>query len=485
MVVRGPKCRTLGLLSRSELGDIHAATLEILEQVGMHSESDEILKIFNDAGADVDFKGRTIKIPQYLVREALKKAPRQYIFHGRNPKYSLLIEHGRIYFGMGGTPVPHIKDVKTGEYRRPTKSDVADATRLGDALANFSFLMNIAGAFDVPYEAEYIHEFDAMFRNTEKPIIYAAPSAELARTVISMASTIVGGSEELRKKPIFSIYCETVTPLSFPKENENMIECAKAGVPITLGPCGLRGFTEPITVAGATVVTNAESLAATTLAQLVKPNTPINYATWSMTMDPRTGLALYGAPENALTFGALTGQLAGYYGLPSFGLGGGVDSKIPDAQAGCEMSIIALMNAISGVNLIHDCGYLASGSVGSMEMAVICDEAVGYMLDIVKGITVDDESLAVDVIKEVGPRGQFMGQKHTLKFLERETYVSKLFDKRPLDRWIKDGMKDIREIAKERVEQILKGHQPDPLPKEVQQRLTELVKKAEENHRKT
>lgn len=480
MVIRGPKCRALRFLARSELDDIHVATLEVLDQVGMHSDSDTILKIFHGAGADVDFKNRRIRIPQYLINEALRKTPRQYILCGRNPKYDILLESGRVYFGMGGTPVPFIRDTKTGEFRRPTKKDVADVTRLGDALSNMSFIMTIAGAYDVPYEVQYIHEFDAMFNNTEKPVIYSAPSVEYVKVVTLMASTIVGGREELGKRPILSVYCETSSPLMFSIVNDNMIECAKAGIPVTLGPAPFLGATAPVTLAGATVVSNAENLAAITLIQLVKPHTPVNYAAWVVTMDPRTGVACYGSPENALTFGVLNGQLAEYYDLPSFGCGGAVDSKTPDAQAGCEMTLVALSSALSGVNLIHDCGYLASGSAGSMEMAVICNEVTGYILRIVRGIRVDDESLAVDVIKNVGPLGHFFSQKHTLKFLEREIHIPKLFDRRSLDAWIKDGMKDISQVAKKKVEEILREHQPEPLPKEVKQKLAEIVKETEE-----
>lgn len=483
-MIRGPKCKALRFLSRREVKDIHMATLEVLEHVGMHSDSAEILKVFQSAGADVNFKEKRVKIPQHLIQEALQKTPKQYVLHGRNPKFDILLENGRVYFGQGGTPVPYIKDLETGKLRRPMKSDVADAARLGDGLSSMSFIMNIAGAFDVPYEVEYVHEFDALFRNTEKPIIYSAPGAECTRTVFSMASAIVGGSEELRKRPILSIYCETSAPLSFSIENDNMIECAEAGVPITLGPVPILGATAPITLAGANVIGNSEALAAITLVQLVRPHTPVNYAAWSLTLDPKTGVGCYATPQNVLSFGVM-GQLADYYDLPSFGLGGPVDSKTADAQAGCEMALGALTNALSGVNLIHDSGYLASGSVGSMEMAVICDETIGYILRIVRGITIDDESLAVDLIRNVGPRGQFFSQKHTLKYLEREIYIPRLFDRQQLDSWVKGGMKDISQVAREKAQEILKEHWPERLPMDVEQRLSEILKTAEKEMTKT
>jgi len=479
MVLRGPRCKALRFLSRDELNQIHESTLEVLANVGMHSDSDSIVEIFDNAGADVDRKTRRIRIPEHLIKETLRKTPRQYVLCGRSPRYDILLESGRVYFGMGGTPTPFIRDLESGEIRRPTKKDMADSTRLGDALSNMSFVMSIAGAFDVPYEAEYIHEFDALFNNTEKPIIYSTPSGEETRIVASMASAIVGGAEELRKRPIFSVYCETTSPLMFSSSNDNMIECAKAGIPVTLGPAPLLGASAPVTLSGAAVISNSENLAAMALLQLVKPGTPVNYACWSVSLDPRTGIACYGAPENALSFGVINGQLAEFYDLPSFGLGGAVDSKIPDAQAGCEMTLVGITNALSGVSLIHDHGYLASGSVGSMEMAVVANEVAGYILRVVKGIKVDEESLAVDVIKNVGPAGQFLSQKHTLKFLEREIYVPEIFDKRPVDAWTKDGKKDIAQIAREKAKKILKEHHPESLPRNVAQRITEIVKAAE------
>jgi len=480
MVVRGPKCKALRLLSKDEVEAIHAASLEVLEHVGMHSDSHKILEIFREIGAEVDFRKKRIKIPQHLVEEALKKTPKRFIFCGRNPKNDILLENGRVYFGMGGTPVPYVRDLETGEFRTSTKKDFQNATKLGDALPNMSFLMGIAGAFDMPKGTEFIHEWEALFTNTSKPIIYSAPSGEYARWVIRMASAIVGGLEELKKRPIMSIYSETASPLSFTDINDNMIECAKAGIPVTLGPAPIMGASAPATLAGATVVGNAESLAALTLIQAVNPHSPIIYAAWAVVMDPRSGAVVYGAPEHSLTFGVINGQIAEYYNLPSFGLGGATDSKVPDAQAGAEIALSLLMNALAGVNLIHDCGYLASGRAGSMEMAVICDEVAGYVLRMIRRIEVNDETLAVDVIKAVGPREHFFTQKHTFKYIEREIYLPKIFDRKALEIWIREGMKDVATIAREKAKKILEEHEPDPLPKDVRETLSRIVKEAEE-----
>lgn len=479
VVKRGLKGGILLYISDEQVERIHAATLEVLEQVGMKSDSEQIMEVFKEAGAEVDFKSKLIRIPQGLVEEAIRKAPKEIILCGRNPRYDILLEGSRIYFGQGGTPTPYILDIETSKFRRPTKQDFANATRLGDALPNMSFIMSIAGAFDVPYEVEYLHEFEALFNNTEKPIVYSAPGAEMTRSVLEMATAVMGGLEEVKRRPILSLYSETASPLSFSSENDNMIEFAKAGVPITLGPIPMAGATAPVTISGAVVIGNSESLGMLTLSQLVNPGTPIIYAGWGGVMDLKTGRFAYGAPEFAMATAGINAQMAQYYGLPSFGFGGCSDSKLPDSQAGAEVMMNALMSGLCGVNLIHDCGYLAGGSVGSMEMAVICDEVIGMVSRIVKGVTVDDESLAVEVIKNVGPGGHFLSKKHTLKFLEREIYIPKIFDRRPMDVWSRDGEKNIREVAREKVKRILKEHYPEPLHKEVKQRLVEIVAKAE------
>jgi trimethylamine--corrinoid protein Co-methyltransferase len=171
--------------------------------------------------------------------------------------------------------------------------------------------------------------------------------------------------------------------------------------------------------------------------------------------------------------------MAEYYGLPTFGFAGPSDSKLPDAQAGAEAMQMALMNGLAGVNLCHDCGYLAGGSVGSMEMAVICDDILGNVLRIIRGTDVSDESLAVDVIKEVGPEGNFLGHKHTLKHIRDELHLPTIFDRNPEAAWVKAGSKPLHQVAKEKAQKILKEHYPQPLPRDTQTQLSQIVKQAE------
>jgi len=479
MVQRGLRGGQLRFLTGKQVEEIHLATVEVLEKVGLRTGSKRILEIFSSGGAEVDEKDRRIRIPEHLVAESLRKAPRQIILCGRNPKYDILLEDSRVYYGLGGTPTPFIRDVETGENRRPTKKDFADATRLGDALPNMSFIMSIAGAYDVPYQVEYEHEWETLFNNTEKPIVYSAPSAYSASKVLEMASAIAGGMGGLRKRPIMCLYSETISPLSIATANENIIEFAKAGVPITEGPAPLIGATGPGTLTGSLVIANTENMAALTLSQLVNPGTPFIYAGWVSVVDPHSCRTAYGAPEFAMATGALNAQMAEYYQLPTFGFAGPSDSKLPDAQAGAEAMQMALMNGLAGVNLCHDCGYLSGGSVGSMEMAVICNDVLGNVLRIIRGTEVNDETLAVDVIKEVGPEGNFLGHKHTLKHIRDELHIPTIFDRNPEAAWVKAGSKPIHQVAKEKAQKILKEHFPQPLPRDIQTKLSQIVKEAE------
>ena len=467
------------MVNSSEIEDIHSASLEVLETIGLSVNSERILTIFKEAGAEIDEK-QTVKIPQHIVKESLMKTPEQVKLFGRNSKYDLVAGGKRVHFGMGGTPVPYIRDIDTGEFRQPTRRDMAEATRLGDALQNMSFLMTTAAAYDVPNGMEYEYEWEILLNNTVKPIVYIAPGYETSKVILAMASAVAGGEKEMKRKPMIAVYADLTSPLFFSKDNEDIVAFAEAGMPVVIGAAAHTALTAPVTVSGSLVVSNAENLAALALTQLVNPGTPFVYAAEVNAIDPMTARIPYGDPERAMTTGPVNAQLAEFYRLPSMGYSGCTDSKVPDAQAGAEVMMLSLMSALSGVNLIHDCGYLSSGEAGSLEMAVICDEVISMVYRIIKGFDVNDETLAVDVIREVGPRGSFLGHKHTLKYVREEIYRPRLFDRSKKETWTKAGRKTILEVARLKVKEILSKHQPEPLPEDLRQRLNQIVKKSGE-----
>ena len=475
-MTRGLTGGQLKFLLKEQIEKIHETSLRILEEVGVKSTSKRILEIFNRSGMDVDVDKGIVKISRSHVEEALKKAPRKVVIYGRSQENMIVLEDGYVYFGLGGTPTPYILDIESGELRRPGVRDVAEATRLGDALPNIDFIMTIAGAFDVPYETEYLYEWKTILSNTIKPIVYPAPGIIDAERVVKMGVAIAGGDDEFRRKPIFGVYVEMPSPLTLHDANENIIVLAEKEVPIVIGQMPQLGATAPVTFAGAAALSNAENLAALTLTQMINPGAPFIYGGYVTLMDQKTGRCAYGAPEFAMG-NIVDSALASYYGLPCFGWGGCSDSKEPDVQAGVEVMMNSLIAAFSGVNLIHDFGYLAGGGIGSMEMAVVGNEVAGMVKRVLRGIKVDDENLAFNVVKDIGPSGHFLSHPHTLKHFRSEIYMPEIFSRDSEAKWIRSGKPSIRNIVRRRVREILKTHNPEPLPEDVQRKIEEIIRK--------
>ncbi len=478
MVKRGIRGGILRPLTRSDIEAIHAASLELLEHLGLQVKSQRIIEIFKDGGAQIDEEKKRVRIPEYIVKDSLGKAPRKIILGGRTEANDLILEDGRVYFGLGGTPTPYTLDIDTKDFRPSTSDDVIKATILGDALQNMSFVMSLGGASDVPHEIAWLHEASLMLKNTEKPIVYAAAGAEGAKYLLAMAAAVAGGFDNLARRPLVTLFSEPITPLVMPSINEAVIEFAKARLPVAYAPGPMPGASTPITLAGEHAVCNAECLAGVVLAQLVSPGTPVLYGIHTSVLDMRTGNVCYGAPEWGLGW-LIVGQLADYYGLPTFGSGGATDSKCPDAQAGSEAFMNAYLNAAAGINLIHNCGTIAHGSSGSLEMGVICDEVINYIHRLLMEIEVNDDTLAIDLIRKIGPGGSFMAEKHTRTHLERGEIVHpKLFNRQTIADWKAKGQLSTREEATARVTAILRDHKVPSLPNEVIEQIDQIVRQA-------
>jgi trimethylamine--corrinoid protein Co-methyltransferase len=308
--------------------------------------------------------------------------------------------------------------------------------------------------------------------------VYAAAGSEGAKYLLAIAAAVARGFDNLARRPIVTLFSEPITPLVMPSINEAVIEFAKARVPVAYAPGPMPGASTPITLAGEHAVCNAECLAGVVLVQLTSPSAPVLYGIHTSVLDMRTGSVCYGAPEWGLGW-LIVGQLAEYYGLPTFGSGGATDSKCPDAQAGAEAFMNAFLNAVAGINLIHNCGTIAHGSSGSLEMGVICDEIISYIQRLLMEIEVSDEALAIDLIRRIGPAGSFMAEKHTRTHLDRgEILHPKLFNRQAIPDWKAKGQLSTREEARLKVKAILQEHKPLPLPSEVAQQIDQILKQA-------
>ena len=469
---------SLRVLNDDDLWRIHNTSLRLLQEHGMFSESDLILDIFKKGGAQVDQLSRVVRLPSEMVEAALKSAPKSFVLCGRDPEMDLLLEAGRIYFGMGGTPEPNIYDYDLNGPRLPSTADMVNCTRLAHTLPNMDFVMTLCSARDVPPEQSYFWEYDALFRNTTKPIVTTSPGRGYTAKLIEFAAAASGGEEALRKRPTTVLFTQPVSPLRISRYSEGMIEAAAAGIPIMTSPGPMMGATSPATLAGTLVQVNAEALFGLVLAQLIKPGTPVIYAPHTGVMDMATAQCTYGSAEQTLARAAVA-QLSLFYHLPSFGLGGGVEAKLPDAEAATQATQGMLMNAYAGLTLTQCLGTMASGLYGSMEMAVICDEIVLNIRRLLAGILVNEDTLAYDVMtKEIGYSGSYLDKDHTARHFRKELYFPKLFKRQSIDQWVAAGRKSITQVAHEKVLATLAKPTPAPLPSGADQALADVLHRA-------
>ncbi len=469
----------LSIISSEDVRLIHQATLEIIESVGVRFPSKKALGIWESHGARVDRKSMIVKVPGHVIEEALKKAPPVYTLAARNPTQDLPLDGNHVYVGTDGCGVEVI-DVYSGECRRSCLRDVADIARVADYLEEIALHWVPVSAQDCPPESRSLHELLAIWKNSTKHVQTESIYTEHeARGSVKMAAALAGGLEGLRKRPILSIMECTISPLAQDGGSiETALIGAEAGLPVgfmTMASCVSTG---PATLAGNLVVGNAEVLSALALIQLAYPGTPVFYAAAQTVMDLRTGAYTGGGPEDFL-FGAATNQLADFYNVPlsmgSFATG----AKEPNWQAGIENSLSTLMATAAMSDMLLGVGLLNGSTIWSYEQMIMDCEIFEIIRKMMEGIVVDEENLALDVIRGVGPGGSFLTQDHTMKHM-RNLWLHTLMDRRPYSEWEKkkDGA---REWAGERAKKIISTHNPDPLDPKLEAELKEIIESVEKD----
>ncbi|MGC8838085.1 MAG: trimethylamine methyltransferase family protein [Anaerolineae bacterium] len=464
------------VLSDEQMEEIHWATLELLRRTGVRVLCPEAREIFREAGCWVE--GERVRIPPALVEWALAMAPSQVVLcNSRTLEPALFLSGRRTYYGPGAD-TPHIVDPYTGERRLARKQDVADGVRLVDALPHMDFAMTLVEASDVPKAVADLHHFQAAVENTAKPIIFTAWTPESVQKIVEMAEVVAGGPEALQQSPFCALYTEPTSPLILDRyPTEKLLYMARKGLPTVFTPGVVTGATGPVTLAGGLVQGNAEMLAGFVLAQRVRPGTPLIYGGGIASMDMRTTLMPFGAPEFMLANCALA-DLAHYrYRLPMWTFGGCTDAKTFDGQAVLEGALWVLLATLAGGNLVHDIGYIDNGKTTSLEMIVCMDEVAGLVRRITGGIEVTPETLALDVIHTVGPGGHFLAERHTVRHFRRNWFPT-LLDRDSREVWLEKGAQTLADRVRARVQEILATHQPQPLDPGVRERLAQMVARA-------
>ncbi len=464
----------LTVLTDKDIGLIHQATLEVIETVGVRFPSSRALQIWEAHGALVDWGSTVVKAPGKLIEDALSNAPPTYALAARESSQDLLLDGNHVFVGTDGCGI-EIIDLNTNRRRTSCLQDVADIARVGDYLDQVAFHWVAVSAQDCPPETRGLYELLAIWENSTKHAQTESIYSEReARAAVEMARAMAGGADELRRRPLLSMMQCTTSPLG---HDAGCLDAAligaAAGLPVgfmTMASCLTTG---PATLAGTLVVGNAEVISALALVQLAYPGAAVFYAAAQTASDPRTGAYTGGGPADFL-FGAATNQLSDYYDVPlsmgSFATG----AKEPDWQAGIENSLSTLMAAASMSDMLLGVGLLHGSRIWSFEQMLLDCEIFDIVHRMMQGIIVDKGTLALDVIQEVGPGGNYLGHVHTRDNV-RSIWVPQYMDRRPFGTWETKGDR-ARDWARDRAKHILSEHHPDPLEPALAAELRGIIK---------
>ncbi len=473
------KTTNFRLLSEDERGDIYSAACEILQRTGSDVYSEEARGILKKGGCWVD--GERVRIPIGLSEWAVRTAPSMILIYDRDGNKKLVLEGHRSHFGPGPTNTYHI-DPHTEERRKPVLQDTENVAKVCDALPNIDFVQDLGTPTGVTSTLADVHAFSAMVRNTTKPIVHWGFGIDEYQDIVDIAAVVVGGLENLQKKPFIALYSESSPPLVHSDEAiAKAIFAAQNRIPIVYTPCIISGATAPATLAGTLAMGVAESLVGIVVSQLIREGSPIIMGGVYGIMDMITTIYSYGSPEFLLMQAGIA-EVAHHMKMPVFGTAGCTDSHVLDAQAAAEAAMSILIAAESGANLIHDCGYTAFGSAGSLFQLVMADEIIGMVKRIMRGIELNDETLALDVIDKAGPGGEFITSKHTYRHFKTQTWFPTLMNRMRYSEWkmmAAEGS-SMGDRIKEKTCQILEEHKAPTLPENICQKIDKILQKAEE-----
>ena len=456
-------------LGPQECEKIHMASLEILRRTGVDVHDEKARQILVEGGAQAD--GLRVRIPEYMVTRALATAPKSITLYDRNGKVAMRAGKYNTYYG-GGSDCLNILDHHTGQRRRPVLADVKAASILMDALPEIDFVMSAFLPEDVDQQIYDRYQMEVMLNHTTKPIVFVTPDFEGCVTAVEMCELVAGSAAAFRARPFATCYINVTSGLIANAEAlQKCMFLAEKGLPQLYIPLNAGGVNSPTTTAGCMASMNAGILLGIVLSQLVQPGAPIAVPGWN------------GGPYNLQTMvgnyvladeqGVPT-SMGKYYDLPVFGLGGSTDSKIMDQQCAFEATLSLITALLHGANIVHDVGFMDAGLQGSLQLIAMCNEILGFLRAATAGVVVNDETLALDLIDELGPTGTYMGTDHTVRHF-KEAYYSKLIDKNPYSVWQKRGSTSMEQRAAKMVDDILAKHQPGLLPDEVQKAIHAVV----------
>jgi trimethylamine--corrinoid protein Co-methyltransferase len=459
-----------------QVEEIHDGALRVLARTGVVVHDPAVLSLLEGAGCPVDDEGRA-RLPAGLVAEALALAPPAVTLYNRLGEPAMALGGGRLH-ARTSSGATGVLDLESGLRRQPTCRDAAEAVRLADALPHLHGVSVMAvQPADVPVTAVELCALRIALENTVKPLGYLCLNPDLIQSALSMAAAVVGGERALQERPFLTALAESTSPLQLvPSQLAVLTAFARRSLPLTLHAHPIAGLTSPVTLAGALAITHAEVLALLTVAQLVRPGTPVIYGMSSSVPDMRSAMNLSGAAEIGL-LGAAVVQLARHCGLPCL-VSTGTDAHVPGAQSVLERLMTLLPPALAGVDLVN-LTTLGTKMTFSLEQLVMDEAILGLVGRTLQGISVTEETLALDLIQEVGPGGAYVASDHTVRRFRGELFVPDLVTRGTREAWEAAGGPDMRARAREKARRLLAQHRPVPLSAGVLAQLDEIQEAAE------
>jgi trimethylamine--corrinoid protein Co-methyltransferase len=472
---------TFRLLTDEQQSAIAAAAFELLERVGVKLTEPEAQALLHGAGARVE--GDRVHIPAHLVEDAIQSAPRGISIYTRNSELAMRLE-GHNWFCGAHTDAPDVLDPFTHQRRPCLEQDVRRNAVLIDALPNISYTTASGLVADRPPEIADRVSLAQCLKNSTKPVLAMPVTLQALADSREMAALAVGGDEGLRTLPVLMVYSEPVSPLVHPDESmRKLLYCAEHEIPLVYTPYAAMGGTAPLSQAAIIAQMCAESLSGLVVHQLKRRGASFIFGGMPSVMDMKSTIFSYGAPEFQLG-NSLMAEMAHYFELPIFGTAGTSDSQVFDGQAVLEATSSCIMAALSGANLVHDVGLLGNATVVMPDMIVATDEIINMTRRLLPKVRANEEALALDVIRDVGPGGEFVTHPHTLAHF-RDVWYPALLYRGGAKAWGESGQLTFEQRVNAQTRELIESHQPEPLPDDVVEQIEDIIRRAQEMTRRS
>lgn len=473
------QCDFFRMLTQEGVEAIHNASIAVLKKTGFSVRHPEGLKLLESAGAAIDWDNGRVRMPESLVEKCLSSVPSQITLGARNPSKDLIAGHGLLPVTRNGGGSDLTLDLKTDELRPLLTQDLSDYFRLMDGLEHIDFIAPVY-ARDLPEVNRDVKVLELMIANTDKHVHMRAYSKKSLEIMLEIATTMAGSKESLKKRPLLSLLEAPISPLTFPDVTvDALFLCGEYGIPLELCCMPIAGGTGPVTLAGNVMLANAEFLACVVISQLHCPGAPLEYAPRCMIMDMKTTVGLTGSIEGAMMAAAGAQLAREKYHVPVSLHGPWTDSMLPDEQSNLERTNFAFLAGLAGTNVFSGAGMLEQGKTFSHLQLVMDDEIHAMVKLVLGGISTEGDRLAVEAMERVGPGGNFLIDELTLKYFKTERYFPGLLLRETRSTWESKGGKTYRERAREKVFDILKNHQPNPVDERVMNEISAIVKRSE------